>query len=183
MLYSDVHWWNRTLSWVQLVPSQIQEKSRTSPTTPPLKHSYSQVIKTSPTSRACDPGNRHVTWSHDPSRDLQVLSISHDTTRNPGKITGDLPRDWSSTWSLGHVNFRCVMHPLINMWKTVGTINGTVGINKVTRLRRMTVAQSTVREIPCTDQQVYYNLASPKVGPPVTRRNTYPKPSAQTTLY
>jgi hypothetical protein len=124
-----------------------------------------------------------MTRSHDPSRDLQVSKVSRDTTHDPRKRTGDLPRDWSSTQSLGHVNFRRATCPLINMWKTVGTINEATRINKVTRLRRMTAAQSAAREIPCTDQRVPYRLAGPKVGPPVTCRNTYPKPSTQTTLY
>jgi hypothetical protein len=71
------------------------------------------------------------------------------------------------------------MHPLINTWKTIGMINKGLRINKVTRLRRMTAAQSAVGEIPCTDQLVYYNMTSPKVGPPVTCRKTYPKTSSE----
>jgi hypothetical protein len=171
------------LSQAQLMPSRIQGKPWTSPTMPPLKRSYSHIVKINPISRTHDPGKGHVTKSHDLSHDLQALKASHDTTCDPGKRSGDLPRDWSSTWSLDYVNFRCAMHPLINTWKTVGTINEVMRINKITRLRRITVAQSTVGEIPRTDQWVPYRLAGPKVGPPVTHRNTYPKPSTQTTLY
>jgi hypothetical protein len=93
-----------------------------------------------------------MTKSHDPSHDLQASKVSRDTTHDPGKKTGDLPRDWSSTQSLGRVNFKHATHLLINMWKTMGMINRTAGINKVTRLRRMTVAQSAVGKIPHTDQ-------------------------------
>ena len=58
-----------------------------------------------------------TTHDHKPS------SISHITTCNPGKASGDLPRDWSPTQSLGHVNFKHVMHPLTHIWQTVGTVN------------------------------------------------------------
>jgi hypothetical protein len=44
------------------------------------------------------------------------------------------------------------------MWKTVGTINKDTRINKFIRLRRVTAAQSAAREIPHTDQLMYYNL-------------------------
>jgi hypothetical protein len=173
------------------MPSQIQGKPQTSPTKPPLKLSYSQAVKTGITPRARDPGKQHVTRSHDPPRDHPASKTSHDiSTRDPGKISGDLSRDWSPIRSLDRVSHRYVMRPLITTCKVVGTINDGTRINQVTR---PTVAQSTVcrtpavqsaaRRIPRTDQQVTYRIAGPKVGPPVTRRSTYPKPSTQTTLY
>ena len=179
------------LSRAQLAPSRIQGKPRTSPTKPPLKLSYSQAVKTGITPRARDPGKQHVTRSHDPPRDHPASKISRDiSTRDPGKISGDLPRDWSPTRSLDRVSHRYATRPLISTCKTVGTINDGTRINQVTRptaaqsaVRRTPAAQSAARRIPCTDQQVTYRLAGPKVGPPVTHRNAYPKPSAQTTLY
>jgi hypothetical protein len=179
------------MSRAQLAPSRIQGEPCTSPTKPPLKISYSLAVKTGITPRARDPGKQHVTQSHDPSRDHPASKISRDISAcNPGKISGDLPRDWSPTRSLDRVSHRYATRPLITTCKTVRTINEGTRINRVTRptaaqsaVRRTPVAQSAARRIPRTDQQVTYRIAGPKVGPPVTRTNTYPKPSPQTTLY
>jgi hypothetical protein len=76
-----------------------------------------------------------VIKSPDQSHDPSVPRASRDQlAHNPGKPLGDLPRDWSPTRSLGHTNFRSMMCPLINMWKTMGIINKDNTINKVTRL-------------------------------------------------
>ena len=71
--------------------------------------------------RAHDPGKPHVTTC-----DHKSLRISCVTTCDSGKVSGDLPRDWSPTQSLGHVNFKCATCLLIHMWQTVGTINKCV---------------------------------------------------------
>src|SRR5947208_4496215 len=149
----------RVLSRAQLAPSRIQGKPRTSPTKPPLKIAYSQAVKTGITPRTRDPGKQHVTRSHDPPRDHPASKISRDiSTHDPGKISGDLPRDWSPTRSLDRVSHRYATRPLISTCKTVGTINDGTRINQVTR---PTAAQSAVRRIPRTDQLVTYRLAGP----------------------
>ena len=99
------------LSWAKPMPPQIPTNLWTSPNKPTLNPSYSQIVKTSFIPRACDPGNQHMT-----THDHKPSSILHITTCNPGKASGDLPRDWSPTQSLGHVNFKRVMHPLTHTW-------------------------------------------------------------------
>ena len=110
------------VSWAKPTPPHIPAKPQTSPNKPTLNPSYSQIVKMSFTPRAHDPGKPHVT-----THDHQSLSISHVTTRDPGKVSGDLPRDWSPTRSLGHVSFKCATRPLIHTWQTVGTINKCMG--------------------------------------------------------
>ena len=84
-------------------PPHTPVKPWTSPNKPTLNPSYSQIVKTSLVPRAGDPGKPHMT-----THDHKSPSISHVTTCDPGKASGDLPRDWSPTQSLGHVNFKCV---------------------------------------------------------------------------
>ena len=96
------------------MPPHIPTKSRTSPNKPTLNPSYSQIVKTSFVPRAHDPGKPHVTI-----RDHKSLSISCVTTRDPGNASGDLPRDWSPTRSLGRVNFKCVTRLLTHTWQTI----------------------------------------------------------------
>ena len=110
------------LSQAKPVPPHIPAKLQTSPNKPTLNPSYSQIVKTSFTPRARDPEKPHVTTC-----DHKSLSISHVTTRDPGNALGDLPRDWSPTQSLGRVNFKRAMCPLIHMWQTVGIINKRMG--------------------------------------------------------
>ena len=104
------------------MPPHIPTEPRTSPNKPTLNPSYSQIVKTSFTPRARDPGKPHMTTC-----DHKSLSISCVTTHDPGKASGDLPRDWSPTRSLGHVNFKCATCSLTHTWQTVGTINKRVG--------------------------------------------------------
>ena len=99
-------------------PPCIPVKPQTSPNKPALNPSYSQIVKTSFTPRARDPGKLHMT-----THDHQSPSISRVTTRDPGNVSGDLPRDWSPTRSLGRVNFKRATCPLIHMQQMVGTIN------------------------------------------------------------
>ena len=110
------------LLWAKPVPPHIPAKPRTSPNKPALNLSYSQIVKTSFTPRARDPGKPHMT-----TRDHKSLSISHVTTYDPGNASGDLPRDWSPTRSLGRVNFEHTTRPMIHTWQTVGAINERVG--------------------------------------------------------
>ena len=106
------------LSRVKPAPPQVPAKPRTSPSKPTLNPSYSQIVKTSFAPRACDPGNPYVT-----THDFKSSRMSCVTIHDPGKASGDLPRDWPPTWSLGRLNFKCMTHPLTHMWQTVGTTN------------------------------------------------------------
>ena len=108
--------------WASPTTPRIPTEPRTSPNKPTLNPSYSQIVKTSFTPRARDPGKPHVT-----TRDHLSPSISRVITRDPGNISGDLPRDWSPTRSLGHENFKRTTRPLIHTWQTVGTINERMG--------------------------------------------------------
>ena len=110
------------MSWVKPAPPRIPVKTQTSPNKPTLNPSYSQIVKISFTSRARDPGKPHMT-----THDHKPPSISCVTTCDPGKASGDLPRDWSPIQSLGHVNFKCVTCLLIHTWQMVGTINECMG--------------------------------------------------------
>ena len=103
------------------MPPHIPAKPQTSSNKPALNPSYSQIVKISFTPRARDPGKPHVT-----THDHQSLSISHVITHDPGKVSGDLLRDWSPTRSLGRVNFKHTTCLLIHTWQTVGTINKCV---------------------------------------------------------
>ena len=80
------------LSWAKPTPPHIPTEPRTSPNKPTLNLSYSQIVKTSFTPRARDPGKPHVTTC-----DHKSLSLSRVTTHDPGKASGDLLRDWSPT--------------------------------------------------------------------------------------
>jgi hypothetical protein len=155
------------------VPSWTQTNPQTSPKKPPLKLSYSQVIKTNPNLWAHDPGKYQVIKSPDPSHDLSVSQISHDqSARDHGKPLDNLPRDWSSIWSPGRVNFRSVMHPLINTWKTVGVINKG---NTTNRVIRLTMVQSAAVILPHFDHLCTINLPALKGSPPVTHIRACPK--------
>jgi len=128
------------MSWTKSTPSRNQVQTPTSPTRTAPKPSYSQVAIRCPPELVLKPGQRPATNEklrpHDPgksppcdlardsSRDLQALKQACDLTAcDHGNLTYDLPRDWSSTQSPDHVHFLHVSCPLINMWKTVGTIN------------------------------------------------------------
>jgi hypothetical protein len=155
------------LSWATPAPSQMQINQWTSPKKPPLQLSYSQVIKTKPNLRACDPGKYQVIKSPNLSCDLSVSQVSCDqSTRDRGKPLGDSSRDWSPTWSPGHVNFRNMTHPLINTWKTMGTIN------KVTRLTTM---QSAAVILPRFDHPCTINLPALKGSLPMVHIEACPK--------
>ena len=139
------------VSQAQLAPSRVSAKSRTSPSEPALKPSYSHVVKQGLKTPTRDPGKTHVMKSRAPP----VLQVSCVTPRDPGKqesrvITrdpgkpGDLPRDWSSARPRDVTRFRRATCPLIGTWKTVGQSTVDRRINKVTRLTIVTHAQSAV---------------------------------------
>jgi len=80
--------------------------------------------------------------SHDPTRDSSrdpfTTRISCDLSAcdpgnlrpcDPGKITHDLSRNWSSTMSPDQVRFGRASNPLINTWQIVGMINKTRPLN------------------------------------------------------
>ena len=126
------------LSRVKLVPT------RNAPPNDPRTHStitsqfvtapnpsYNQVI-----SRTRDRGDLSHDPSHVLSRDLLVPDISRDlTARDPGNITHDQPRNWSSNTSQDHTRFGHVTRPLINVWKTVGRIHKYVTVDQSTKTR------------------------------------------------
>jgi len=108
-------------SCIQRIPSPSPSK-----TAPKLK--YSHVAGSTPQPR--NPGKLSPDLSHVQSRDISTTLGSRDIqTRDPGKVSHDLPRDWSSTRSQAtarspdHTCFRCAPSLLIGTWKTVGTIN------------------------------------------------------------
>jgi len=112
------------------VTSRIQRiPSPSSPKTAP-KPKYSHVVES--TLRPRDPGKLSPDLSCARSRDILTTLGSRDIRAwDPGKVSHDLPRDWSSTRSQvttrspDRVRFRRAPSPLIGMWKTVGTINGS----------------------------------------------------------
>jgi len=143
------------LLWTKSTPSRNPVQTPTSPIRTAPKPSYSQMATRrppEPTTKAgqwpvtkenlqpCDPGKSPpCDQSHDSSCDLQALKQAYDQTHDlpahdRGNLTHDLPRDWLSTWSPDCVHFLCMSCPLINTWKTMGTINGWSRINEVTRL-------------------------------------------------
>jgi len=108
-------------SCIQRIPSPSPPKA-----TPKLK--YSHVVE--PTLRPRDPGKPSPDLSRVRSCDILPTLGSHDIQAcGPGKVSHDLPRDWSSTRSQvvtrshDRTRFRRTPSPLIGTWKTVGTIN------------------------------------------------------------
>jgi len=108
-------------SHIQRIPSPSSPKA-----TPKLK--YSHVVES--TLRPCDPGKLSPDLSCVQSRDISTTLGSRDIqARDPGKVSHDLPRDWSSTQSQvttrspDRVRFRRAPSPLIGTWKTMGMIN------------------------------------------------------------
>jgi len=63
------------------------------------------------------------------SRDLSACDPGNLQPRDPGKITHDLSRNWSSTMSHDKTRFGRASNPLINTWQIVGTINKTRPLN------------------------------------------------------
>jgi len=63
------------------------------------------------------------------SRDLSARDPGNLRPRDPGKITHDLSRNWSSTTSPDKTRFGHAPNPLINTWQIVGTINKTRPLN------------------------------------------------------
>jgi len=117
-----------TLSRMESATSCIQRIPSPSPpkTTPKLKYSY--VVES--TLWLCDPGKLSPDQSCVQSRDILTTLGSRDIqAHDPGKVSDDLPRDWSSiqsqvtSQSSDRTCFRCASSLLINMWKTVGMIN------------------------------------------------------------
>jgi len=109
------------ISRIQRIPSPSPSKAA-----PKLK--YSHVVGS--TLQPCDPGKLSPDLSHVQSCDISTTLGSRDIqARDPGKVSHDLPRDWSSsqsqvtTRSPDRARFRRAPSPLIGMWKTMGTIN------------------------------------------------------------
>jgi len=90
------------------------------------------------TPRPRDRGNISPDPTHDSSRDPSATHTSRDSSardpgnlrpHDPGKITHDLSRNWSSTMSHNKTRFGRASNPLINTWQIVGTINKTRPLN------------------------------------------------------
>ena len=116
------------VSRMESTTSHIQSiLSLSSPeTTPKLK--YSHVVESA--LQPYDPGKLSPDLSYVRSCVILTTLGSRDIQAcDPGKVSHDLPRDWSSTRSQvttrspDQACFRCTPSPLIGMWKTVGTIN------------------------------------------------------------
>ena len=110
-----------TTSRIQRIPSPSPPKAA-----PKLK--YSHMVGS--TLRPCDPGKPLPDLSYVQSHDISTTLGSHDIQAcDPGKVSHDLPKDWSSMRSQvairspDRARFRCAPSPLIGMWKTVGMIN------------------------------------------------------------
>jgi len=108
-------------SRIQRIPSPSSPKAA-----PKLK--YSHVVES--TLRPRDPGKLSPDLSCVRSCDILTTLGSRDIQAcDPGKVSHDLPRDWSSTRSQvttrspDRAYFRCVPSLLIGIWKTMGTIN------------------------------------------------------------
>jgi len=116
------------LSRTESATSCIQRIPSPSPPNAAPKLKYSHVVES--TLRPCDPGKLSPDLSRVRSRDISPTLGSHDIqTHDPGKVSHDLPRDWSSirsqvtTRSPDCTRFRRAPSLLIGTWKTVGTIN------------------------------------------------------------
>jgi len=116
------------MSRTESATSRIQRIPSPSPPKAAPKLKYSHVVGS--TLQPCDPGKLSPDLSCVQSHDTSITLGSRDIpARDPGKVSYDLPRDWSSTRSQvttpspDRVRFRRVPSPLIGMWKTVGTIN------------------------------------------------------------
>jgi len=125
------------VSWTKSVTTCKQEIPKLSLPKAAPKPSYSHVVWVTP--QACDPGKVSPDLScihahdqpHAISRDKPVPLESHDLgARDPGNLSHDLPRDWSSKRSHAAIcpcdgtHFYHMSSLLIGTWKTVGTING-----------------------------------------------------------
>jgi len=109
---------------IQRIPSPSPPKAA-----PKLK--YSDMVES--TLRPRDPGKPSPDLSCVQSRDILPTLGSRDIqARDPGKVSHDQPREWSSTQSQvttrspDQMHFRHAPSPLISMWKTVGMINKSV---------------------------------------------------------
>jgi len=156
---------------IQRIPSPSSPKAA-----PKLK--YSHMVGSTPW--PCDPGKLSPDLSHVQSHDILTTLGLHDIQAcDPGKVSHDPPRDWSSmqspvaTWSPDQACFRHMPSPLIGIWKTMGMINESM--NQWTSHK--TVERSKVAHL------LPVFVPALKYGPPIwvcmPALNIY----AQTTLY
>jgi len=115
--------------WAEIMPGNALSRAVLVP--PSL--SYKPI-----TSASRDHGNISHDPTRDSSRDPFATCIPRDLSahdpgnlrpRDPGKITHDLSRNWSSTTSPDKMCFGHASNPLINMWQIMGTINKTRPLN------------------------------------------------------
>jgi len=106
------------LSQAVLAPPSLSYKPITSA---PRDHGN---ISQDPTrDSSCDPSATYT------SRDLSARDPGNLRPRDPGKISHDLSRNWSSTTSPDKMRSGRASNPLINTWQIVGTINKTRPLN------------------------------------------------------
>jgi len=87
-----------SLSRTESATSRIQRIPSPSPSKAAPKLKYSHVVES--TLRPCDPGKLSPDRSRVQSRDISTtLGLCDIQARDPGKVSYDLPRDWSSMQS------------------------------------------------------------------------------------
>ena len=126
------------MSQAELVPTR-----NISPNDPRTHLTITSHITTTPNpssnqviSRTRDCGNLSHDPSCDKSCDLPVPNWSHDlTVRDPGNMTHDLPKTWSSNMSQDHIRFGHATHLLINIWKTMGRIHKHITVDQSMKMR------------------------------------------------
>jgi len=176
------YWQSRRLWWwllrIESATSCIQRIPSPSPSKAAPKLKYSHVVGSTP--QPYDPGKLSPNLSCVQSHDILTTLGSCDIqARDPGKVSHDLPRDWSSmrsqvaTWSPDQARFRCIPSLLIGTWKTMGMINEST--NQWTSYK--TLERSKVTHL------LPVFVPALKYGPPIwvcmPALNMY----AQTTLY
>jgi len=151
------------LSRAVLVPPSLSYKPVT-----PRPHDRGNISH-DPT---CDSSRDRGNISHDPtrdssrdpfatytSRDLSARDPGNLRPRDPGKITHDLSRNWSSTMSHDKMCFGCVSNPLINTWQIMGTINKTRPLNN--QRTRDSLGLDPNRDVLCNPQLLRIDCAVP----------------------
>ena len=107
-----------SMSQAVLVPPSLSYKPVTS-----ASRDHGNISHDPTCDSSCDPSTNHT------SRDLSARDPGNLRPRDPGKITHDLSRNWSSTMSPDQTRFRHTSNPLINTWQIVGMINKTRPLN------------------------------------------------------
>jgi len=106
------------LLWASPAPPHLKRglhEKAPSPPDPPLKPSYSQIVKTKIAPR--DSGKR----ARDPGKVTRDASRGPLPTSVPRNQSHDLTRSCNPTQPRDQARFGRATHPLTNTWKTMGT--------------------------------------------------------------